>query len=308
MKKTIRRSMPALLSGFIFIFLTAFGAEAKLKIVTTTTDFASIAREIGGDRVEAVSLAKGSQDPHFVDAKPSFIRLLNQADILIDGGIELEIGWLPPLLENARNGKIQTGSPGRIVASTGVNILQIPTRPVERSQGDVHPLGNPHYMLDPENGKVVGEEIASTLCRLDGRSCDQYRKNQTAFNQHLDRKMADWIKAMAPYRGTKIVTYHDSWPYFAERFGLNVVGHIEPKPGVPPSTAHLKQLIETASHEKVKVILMEPFYNDQAPKFVAAQTGTKVIVLPPSVASEMGINDTFQLFDHLVATLTAALQ
>jgi zinc/manganese transport system substrate-binding protein len=296
------------LSSFVFLFLIAFRAEAKLKIVTTTPDFASIAREIGGDRVEVSSLAKGVQDPHFVDAKPSFIRLLNQADVLIEGGIELEIGWLPPLLENARNGKIQTGSPGRIVASTGVNILQIPTRPVERSQGDVHPLGNPHYMLDPENGKIVGEEIASTLCRLDAGSCDRYRQNQTAFNQHLDRKIADWTKAMAPYRGAKVITYHDSWPYFAERFGLNVVGHIEPKPGVPPSTAHLKQLIETASHEKVKAIIMEPFYNEQAPKFVAAQTGAKVVVLPPSVATEMGMNDYFQLFDHLIETLTVALK
>ncbi|HZR45410.1 MAG TPA: metal ABC transporter substrate-binding protein, partial [Candidatus Manganitrophaceae bacterium] len=250
----------------------------------------------------------GVQDPHFVDPKPSFIRLLNQADLLIDGGIDLEVGWLPPLLEGARNGKIQTGSPGRIVASTGVNILQLPTRPVERSQGDVHPLGNPHYMLDPENGKIVAGEIAAALCRLDGRSCDSYRKNQAAFDRRLDQKMAEWTQAMTPYRGAKIITYHDSWPYFAGRFGLKVVGQIEPKPGVPPSTAHLKGLIETAQQQKVKAILMEPFYNDQAPKFVAAQTGAKLLVLPATVAPEMGINDYVQLFDHLVAALTEALR
>jgi len=179
---------------------------------------------------------------------------------------------------------------------------------VERSQGDVNPLGNPHYMLDPENGKVVAGEIAAALCRLDGRACDAYRKNQAAFDRRLDQKMAEWTKQMAPYRGAKIITYHDSWPYFAERFGLNVVGHIEPKPGVPPSTTHLKQLIETAQQQKVKVILMEPFYNDQAPKFVAAQTGGKLLVLPATVAPEMGVHDYIQLFDHLISAMTEALR
>ena len=304
MKKGLSASMVSIL----LIFLFAFGAEAKLMVVTTTADFASIAREIGGDRIEVSSLVKGAQDPHFIDAKPSFIRLLNQADLLIEGGAELEIGWLPPLLENARNGKIQSGGPGRMVASTGVGLLQIPTRPVDRSQGDVHLLGNPHYMLDPENGKIVGVEIADALCRLDASSCHRYRENQRVFHQRLNQKIAQWTKQMAPYRGAKIITYHDSWPYFAERFGLNVVGHIEPKPGIPPSTAHLKNLIGIVQQEKARVILMEPFYNDQAPKFVAAQTGAKLVVLPPSVAPEMGIHDYVQLFDRLVAALTAALR
>lgn len=304
----MKKRLPASVVSILFIFLLDAGAEAKLKVVTTTADFASIAREVGGDRIEVSSLAKGVQDPHFVDAKPSFIRLLNQADVLIEGGADLEVGWLPPLLESARNGKIQTGSPGRITASIGISLLQIQTRPVERSQGDVHPFGNPHYMLDPENGKIVGEQIASTLCRLDAGSCDHYRKNQTTFNQRLDQKMADWTQMMAPYRGTKIITYHDSWPYFAERFGLNVVGHLEPKPGIPPSTTHLKQLIEVAQREKVRVIIMEPYFNNQAPKFVAEKTGGKVLVLPPSVSPEMGIADYFQLFDHLVTTLAAALR
>lgn len=304
MKKRLSASMVSLL----LIFLFAFGAEAKLKVVTTTADFASIAREIGGDRIEVSSLVKGAQDPHFVDAKPSFIRLLNQADVLIEGGAELEIGWLPPLVENARNGKIQSGGPGRIVASMGVALLQIPTRPVDRSEGDVHPLGNPHYMLDPENGKVVGEEIAAALCRLDPGSCDRYRENQRVFHQRLGQKIAEWTKQMAPFRGAKIITYHDSWPYFAERFGLNVVGHIEPKPGIPPSTAHLKNLIGIVQQEEVRVILMEPFYNDQAPRLVAEKTEAKVAVLPPSVAPEMGIHDYLQLFDRLVAALTEALR
>lgn len=303
MRNLIKIAFLSLLLSLLFVFRV----EAKIKIVTTTADFASIAREIGGDRVEVASLVKGVQDPHFIDAKPSFIRLLNQADVLIEGGADLEAGWLPPLLESARNGRIQAGAPGRVIASAGIRLLQVPG-PVDRSQGDVHPGGNPHFMLDPENGKVVGEEIAAALCRLDGNSCDHYRKNQAAFNQRLDQKLAEWTKQMAPYRGAKIITYHDSWPYFAGRFGLNVVGHIEPKPGIPPSTAHLKGLIETAQREKVKVILMEPFYNAQAPKFVAAQSGGKLLVLVPSVAPEIGVDDYFQMFDQFVNALTEALR
>ncbi|MBI3805411.1 MAG: zinc ABC transporter substrate-binding protein [Nitrospirae bacterium] len=306
MKKRSSRRVTLSIS-FLSVLLFAFGAEAKTKIVTTTPDFAAVAREIGGDRVEVSSLAKGIQDPHFIDAKPSFIRLLNQADLLIDGGADLEVGWLPPLLENSRNGKIQTGAPGRIVAATGVNLLQIPTRPVERSQGDVHPLGNPHYMLDPENGKVVGEQVAATLCRLDSRSCDQYRKNQTAFNQHLDQKMTKWMEKLAPYRGTKIITYHDSWPYFAERFGLIVVGHVEPKPGIPPSPGHLEALVDLITREKPKVILMEPYFSEQAPRFLAQKTGIPVLVLPPSVAPEAGINSYFDLFDQDIDRLADTL-
>ena len=308
MKKIIPASVISIPLSFFFAFLLAPVAEAKLKIVTTTPDFAAIAREIGGDKVEVSSLAKGVQDPHFIDAKPSFIRLLNQADILIEGGADLEVGWLPPLLENARNGKIQTGSPGRIVASSGMNLLQIPTGPISRSQGDVHPLGNPHYMLDPESGKILADQIVSTLCRMDARSCDDYRRNQATFNQRLDLKISDWTKRMAPHRGAKVITYHDSWPYFAERFGLNVVGHVEPKPGIPPSPGHLESLIDLIAREKVKVVIMEPYFSDQAPNFLAQKTGVQVLVLHPSVAPEAGVDSYFDLFDQNIARLIEALE
>jgi len=298
----------ALIAGILWSFFLSPGAEAKLRIVTTTPDFASVAKEIGGEKVEVTSLAKGIQDLHFVDAKPSFIRLLNQADILIEGGADLEVGWLPPVLESSRNEKILTGNPGRVVASTGISLLQIPTRPIDRSQGDVHPLGNPHYMLDPENGKIIGEQIASTLCRLDAGSCAYYRTNQVAFNHRLDQKISDWMQKMVPYRGTKIITYHDSWPYFAERFGLNVVGHVEPKPGIPPSPGHLESLIDLITREKVKILIMEPYFSDQAPKFLAQKTGIQVLVLYPSVAPEVGIKDYFDLFDQDINRLTETLK
>lgn len=304
MKKILTTSMISILLSCIL----AFGAEAKFKIVTTTPEFASIACEIGGDKVEVTSLAKGVQDPHFVDAKPSFIRLLNQADVLIEGGADLEVGWLPPLLESARNGKILTGATGRVVASQGISLLQIPTRPVDRAQGDVHPAGNPHYMLDPENGNILAEQIASTLCRLDAGSCEFYRKNQTTFKQHLDQKLSDWTQKMAPYRATKVITYHESWPYFAERFGLNVVGHVEPKPGIPPSPGHLEGLIDLITREKVKILIMEPYFGDQAPKFLAQKTGIQVLVLYPSVAPEGGVTTYFDLFDQNIARFVETLE
>jgi zinc/manganese transport system substrate-binding protein len=300
MKKIL---MTTMLSTLLFSSM----AEAKLSIVTTTPDFASVAVEIGGDKINVASLAKGVQDPHFVDAKPSFIRLLNQADILIEGGVDLEVGWLPPILESARNGKIQKDSPGRILASTGVSLLEVPTHPIDRSQGDVHPLGNPHFMLDPENGKILAEQITSRLCRLDAGSCGVYRKNQTAFDQRLNQKIGDWENRLAPYRGTKIITYHASWPYFAERFGLNVVGHVEPKPGIPPSPGYLENLIDLINREQVKILIMEPYFSDRAPKFLARKTGIHVLVLYPSVAPEKGIDNYFDLFDKDTAALVNAL-
>ncbi len=296
-----------LMTALLWSFFLSSDVEAALNIVPTTPDFASVAKEIGGDRVNVTSLAKGVQDPHFVDAKPSFIRLLNQADVLIEGGADLEVGWLPPLLESARNGKILTGSPGRVVASTGISLLQIPTRPVDRAQGDVHPAGNPHFMLDPENGKIVGEEIAAALCRLDASSCEFYRKNQTLFSQSLDQKISNWVQQMAPYRGTKVITYHESWPYFAERFGLNVVGHVEPKPGIPPSPSHLEELIDLIAREHVNVLIMEPYFSDRAPKFLAQKTGIRVLVLYPSVTPDIGINTYVDLFDQDLTRLIGLL-
>jgi zinc/manganese transport system substrate-binding protein len=295
-------------AGILLIILLTKQAEAKIRIVATTPDFGSVAEAVGGDRVEVDSLAKGTQDPHFVDAKPSFIRILNRADILIEGGADLEVGWLPPLLESARNGKILRDSPGRIVASSGVHLLEVPTRPIDRSQGDVHPLGNPHYMLDPGNGKILAEQIASALCRLDSGSCEFYRKNLAAFDEQLDRKLAGWVQKMAPYRGTPVITYHASWPYFAERFGLSVVGHVEPKPGIPPSPAYLESLIDRINREKAKVLIMEPYFSDRAPKFLAQKTGVRVLVLYPSVTPSAGIKNYFDIFDYDIDRLTEALK
>ena len=193
-------------------------ASAQLRVVATTPDLASVAREIGGDRVNVVALAKPTEDPHFVDAKPSFIVTLNRADALIEGGAELELGWLPPLLENARNGKIAAGAPGRVVASEGVRLLEIPTS-FDRSKGDIHSLGNPHFMVDPVSAKIVARNIASHLGQIDPKNAATYNSNLARFNSRIDSKLADWQKQLTPYRGAKIVTYHRDFIYLAQRFG-----------------------------------------------------------------------------------------
>src|SRR2546423_5076653 len=225
--------------------LSAFGmaaagssASAQIRVVATTPDLASVAREIGGNKVSVVALAKPTEDPHYVDAKPSHIVTLNRADALIEGGAELELGWLPPLLENSRNSKISAGAPGRIVASEGIKLLEIPTS-FDRSKGDVHSLGNPHYMIDPAAAKVVARHIATHFSALDPKNAPTYNANLARFNSRIDTRLADWEKQLAPYRGAKIVTYHRDFIYFAQRFGLSIVDELEPKPGISPSPAHL---------------------------------------------------------------------
>src|SRR3989449_6732385 len=213
-------------------------AFARLRVVTTLQDLSSIADAIGGDRVETFALVKGYQDPHFVDAKPSFILKLSKADLLIIAGLELEIGYLPPLLDQSRNARIHPGSPGYLDASTGCEILNRPIQQVTRAMGDVHPYGNPHYWTDPENGRIIARTIAAKLTELDPAGRETYAANLAALEARLTQKEQAWAVKMAPYTGTKIVTFHDSWPNFARRYGLNIVGHIEPKPGIPPSPTH----------------------------------------------------------------------
>jgi zinc/manganese transport system substrate-binding protein len=281
---------------------------ASIKVVTTTEDLAAIAKEVGGERVQVESLTKGIQDPHFIEAKPSLMLKLSRADLFVQVGLDLEAGWVPPLLLGARNGKIQSGAPGFVNASSGVAVLEVPTGPIDRSAGDVHLQGNPHIWLDPMNGKQIARNIAEGLKRVDPKGGETYDQNLADFAARIDAALPRWQERMKPFEGTKIITYHNSWPYFLKRFGLVAVGYIEPKPGIPSSTSHLRELIELIPREQVKVILMEPYFSDQAPKFLAEKTGAKVVVLPPSVSAATGIKDYFQLFDHLVSTLAGALR
>jgi zinc/manganese transport system substrate-binding protein len=295
----------------IFLILAALSlaapALATVKIVTSVQDFASIADAIGGKRVETFALAKGYQDPHFVDPKPSFVLKLSKADLLIVAGLELEIGYLPPLIDQSRNEKIHPGGPGYLDASNGCDILERPTGTVTRAMGDVHPFGNPHFWLDPENGRVIARAIAAKLAELDPAGAAEYKANLAAFETKLTEGEKRWDAALAPYAGTELVTYHNSWPNFLKHFKLVAAGYIEPKPGIPPSPTHTVEIIDLMKAKKIPVILMEPYFDRKTPDQIAEKTGAKLLVFIPSVGGVPEIKDYFGLFDYDVKLLADAL-
>jgi zinc/manganese transport system substrate-binding protein len=281
-------------------------AAGKVQIMTATSDLAALAQEVGGDKVEAESIARGYQDPHFVDAKPSFLLKLKRADLLIVVGLELEIGWLPPLITQSTNPKIQVGGPGYFDASRFAKILEIPTGQVTRAEGDVHPLGNPHYWLDPENGLRIAKGIADKLSEMHPGDAAYFSQRYSDFEKRLKEADQKWLAQMTPYSGRKIVTYHRSWPNFAEHFHLNVVGYVEPRPGIPPSPQHTVELIQQMKRDNIRIIVVEPYFDLKTPNAIARETGGQVLVLPPSVGGEKEIKDYFSLFDFDIAKLKQA--
>jgi ABC-type Zn uptake system ZnuABC Zn-binding protein ZnuA len=287
---------------------TSASAQGKLNVVTATEDLAAIARDVGGDRVTVESIARGYQDPHFVEAKPSFILKLQKADVLIVVGRELEIGWLPPLIQQSRNGKIQPGADGYVDASLEAQILEIPTGQITRAMGDVHPLGNPHYWLDPENGKRIAKEIAEKFSQRRPADKAYFDQRLTDFTSRLDAAEKGWLAKMAPYKGTKMVTYHRSFPNFAERFGLDIVGYVEPRPGIPPTPQHTLDLINEMKRQNVKLVLVEPYFDLKTPNAIGRETGAQVLVVPPSVGGVKEITDYFKLFDYDVNLIVEAIK
>ena len=282
-------------------------AQAKLNVVATLPDFGSLAREIGGDKVAVTTLAKPTEDPHFVDARPSFVVQLRTADALIEGGAELEIGWLPPLLQNARNPKLEAGKPGRVVASQGVRLTNVPTN-VTRAAGDVHALGNPHFMTDPIIAKAVAQHIAQSFSALDPADGAFYDANYKKFEATINEKLQEWGTAMLPFKGQHVVAYHDSWPYFAHRFGLNIDIFLEPKPGIPPSPSHLTEVIAQMKAQHIKVIMVEPFHDRRIAEKVASATGAKVVEVSQFPGGLPGTDSYVKLIDTLVSRLAAALK
>lgn len=282
-------------------------SSKKLTVVATTPDLASLAKVIGGDAVEVKALAKPTEDPHYVDAKPSHIVTLNRADVLIEGGAELELGWLPPLLESARNDKIAAGAPGRIVASQGIRMLEVPTT-FDRSRGDVHPFGNPHFLLDPLNVKLIVAQMAEHFALVDPKAADLFKTNLRTFDAALDLKLAAWQKQLAPYRGAKIVTYHQDFVYLAKRFNLDVVATLEPKPGISPSPAHLAKVIATMKAANARVILVQPYQNRRTAETVARQTDAVVLDIGQQPGALKNTDTYFALMDYMVGTLATALR
>jgi zinc/manganese transport system substrate-binding protein len=283
-------------------------AAAAVKVIATTEDLAAIVREVGGDKVSVESIARGYQDPHFVEPKPSFILKLNGADLLVVVGRELEAAWLPRLIDQSRNSRIRVGAPGYLDASTGADIMDVPTGPVTRAMGDVHPLGNPHYWLDPANGRRIAQLVQKKLTELSGGDAAYFAQRYADFDRRLGEAEARWKALLAPYKGLKIVTYHRSWTNFAAAFGLDVVGYVEPKPGIPPSPGHQLALTQEMKRQNVRIILVEPYFDLRTPNAMARDTGAKVLVMPPSVGGVKEIGDYFELFDYNVNLLVAAIK
>jgi zinc/manganese transport system substrate-binding protein len=296
-----------LLTIFALVLSMASQAEAKIKIVTTSTDLASIARFVGGEKVEVESIIQGYQNPHYVDVKPSYMVKLHKAQMFVKVGLDLEL-WAPILAEGARNSKILLGGPGYVDASVEAEILEIPEVRITRELGDIHLFGNPHYWLDPENGKTIANNILQGLRRVDLEDHLYFEERKAEFDRKVDELLPQWLEKMRPYKGTKVVTYHNSWPNFLKRFGLVAAGYVEPKPGVPPSPSHVASLIDKMKHEHVKIIIQEPFYETKISQFVADKTGAKLLILTPSVLGAEGVNDYFGLFDYLVNSLVSAFQ
>ncbi len=322
----------------------AKASSAELKVVTTTTDLKAIADAVGGARVSVRSIGTGQEDPHFIQAKPSYMMAARRADLWIRIGLELEIGYEELLIDGSRNSKIRLGTDGHLDASAGVIRREVPTQKVDRSMGDIHPLGNPHYWLDPWNGRVMAGTIRDRLKKIDPGGAADYDANCRAFERRIDEAMfgkalveklggealwgleltgklestlkakdiADqlggWKARMAPLRGTKVVTYHRSWCYFADRFGLTIVGELEPKPGIPPSPGHLAEVIEAANSHKARLMLIETFYEKNGPAFVASKTGMKVLDVPNSVGGDPEAKDYLSLIDSLVRKVSLACQ
>ena len=301
MKRTIVFIWAALL-------LAVAPARAQLNVVATTQDLAAIAQEVGGDKIKVTALAKGYQDPHFVEAKPSFVLTLNRAHLLIVVGRDLEAAWLPALITQSRNARIQPGSAGYLDPSTSARILEIPTGVVTRQMGDVHALGNPHYWLDPENGKRIAAAIKERLSQMDAANAAYYAQRQGDFERRLAEAQQRWKAQMAQYKGLKVVTYHRSWANFVEAFGLVVVDYVEPKPGIPPTPQHTLNLINAMMAQNVKLILVEPYFDLKTPNSIASKTGAKVLVLPPSVGGVPQAGDYFKLFDTNIALLLDAIK
>jgi zinc/manganese transport system substrate-binding protein len=295
------------LSLLLVCLLLSSISFAQLKVVTSLTDLQSITTLIGGDKVDVFAIATGFQNPHFVDPKPSYIIKLSRADIFATVGLDLEIGWVPPLLNSARNSKIQKGGDGYVDASINVPLLQVPTS-ASRGQGDIHIYGNPHYWLDPLNGKIIARNICEALIKADPDRRAFYGANLKKFNETIDSKTREWTDKLRPYAGTKVIAYHNEWPYFEQRFGLQIVDFLEPKPGIPPTPSQLLKVINEMKRDHIKIIIISPYFPTESADLVARNAGGKVVTLATSVGANEKVKTYFDLFDYNVSQLLDALR
>ena len=288
--------------------LAALPARAALQVVTTTEGLAALAREVGGDRVSVESLSRGIQDPHFVDANPTLAVKLRRADLLVDVGLDLEIGWLPPLVNQSRNAEIQPGGRRRLTAASAVTVLEVPTGPVDRSLGDLHPAGNPHFLTDPRRALQVAQAIATRLGQLDPAGAAAYQANLAAFSKRLAEAEARWAAALAPLKGRPVITRHRTLTYFLDWSGLRLAEVLEPKPGVPPPPSHLADVVGVVKRDGVKAVLVENYYDPKSGELVARLGGAKLVMIPGDVGGIPEATGYIQYMTALVRLVTQALQ
>ncbi len=303
MQINIKRSLTIFVSLTILFYAagnSALASNNPIKVLTTTSDLKSITEIIGGDKVTVSSISTGAANIHFVQTKPSYMIKARKADLFIENGLGLEVTWVSLIIEGSRNKKIKPGNNGHLDASKGITPLDIPSKEIDRSMGDIHPFGNPHYWLDPLNAKIMAANIAERLTKLSPDEASYFQENLTRFNTKIYTKMKEWKTKLAPYYGEPIVTYHKSWSYFVKRFGFRVAAELEPKPGILPSPSHLKEVINIVKANNIKVILSEIFYDDKAAKFIANATGARVVIVPNSVGGTKEAENYFDLIDTIV--------
>jgi zinc/manganese transport system substrate-binding protein len=287
----------------LLLLINSIAGHTAIQVVTTTQDLAAITAAVGGDHVTVHSLTPGTRDPHFAVAKPSMIRKVYRADLLLVIGADMEIGWLPPLLQSARNGRVLPGNPGYLDLSSAVPLLGKVNAPVSRDMGDVHAKGNPHYWLDPRNGLRMAKAIATRLSELDPDNKSDYQQRLNTFTETLNNKLPVWQNELTQLKGKKVIAYHKSFIYLADAFGLHIVDEVEPKPGIAPSAASLSELITHIKRDNIGLLIMEPHYERRSAQYLNEQTGIRIAVLPQSVGAEANINNYIELFDAIVAAL-----
>ena len=289
MKKIVLIALISLFSTISF---------AEIKVVTTTTVIYDLVKEIGKEKVKVDYICRGDQDPHFLEILPSNMLKLRNAELVFKIGLGLEM-WLQQIIDGSRNDKLKL-----IDLSKDIEKKEVPTGKIDASQGDVHPYGNPHYWLDPENAKIMAKNICEALSDESPDNAEYFKKNLDDYTAKLNSKIVEWKTKMSNLKGKPIITYHKSWVYFVEKFGIKVVGQVEPKPGIPPTPSHNAELVNEIKKTGVKIILMENYYSDNAPNQLARTTGTKVVKVANAVYGQEGINSYIQMMDSIVNSLS----
>jgi zinc/manganese transport system substrate-binding protein len=299
--------MRSYLSSIVIVAALAGTATAKVDVVATVPDLAALSKEVGGNRVSVTSLSLPTQDPHFVDAKPSLVLKLAKADLLVAVGLQLETGWLPVLQTGARNQKILVGGNGYLECANKVALLDVPQGTIDRSMGDIHPGGNPHFLFDPRRAASCAKAIAEKLTEIDPGGAKIYDANLTRFLKQLDAARAGWEKRMAKVRGRSVITFHRSWTYLLDWLGLERLAELEPKPGIPPTPRHVANVLKLARAKKVSCVIQESFYPDKTGRLVAKKLGGQVVSLPGG--ADVASGETYiEHMDHVIDALEGALR